>query len=76
MFFWETFEVVMHKWPITVRYTVIGFVVALAHLIWRVAERGLTGVTEYDLPYILTMLAIPTLIGYAIGLYRKSRGAT
>lgn len=67
----------MHKWPITIRYTVIGFAIAVAHLIWRLTEKGgFTGNMNYDLPYLLTMLSIPPLIAYAIALYRKSRGAT
>jgi hypothetical protein len=60
----------MHKLSITVRYTVIGLAIALAHLIWRSADHGITGSTGYELPYILTMLAIPPMIGYAVALYR------
>lgn len=66
----------MQDWPITIRYAVIGLAIGLINLVWRISQRGLTGETAYDLPYILTMLFIPALIGYAIGFFRKSRGAT
>lgn len=56
-----------------IRYGLYGLAAGIAHLIWRLTQHGLTGDMNYDAPYLLTMLSIPTLIGVAIGYYRQWR---